>query len=236
MASRRIHTNGHNRLLSLIPKAELRRLSSDLETVRLKTRDQIFGFEQPIRFVDFPLTGVMSLVAEADQRPVEVATIGNEGMVGISSFLGATRTSARAFAQIPGESLRLSAAALRRHLSNGGTGLETILRRYTQALMNQISQTVVCNARHPTEQRACRWLLITHDRVGADEFPLTQEFLAQMLGVRRATVTVVAGILQREGLISYVHGRVTIRDRRRLERETCVCYGIVRREYDRLLG
>jgi CRP-like cAMP-binding protein len=235
MASRRVHQNRNNRILQLLSRAELRRLQPDLETVQLKIRDELFRADEPISHVYFPISGVMSLVVEVDEKPVEVSTIGNEGMVGVAVFLGATRTTMRAFAQVPGDVYRMKTKAFRAHLERDGE-LDRVLRLYVQAFMTQITQNVLCNIRHSVEQRMCRWLLITHDRVGADEFPLTQDFLSQMLGVRRATVTVVAGILQRRGLIAYHHGRMRITDRRALQAETCVCYRVVRREYERLLG
>jgi CRP-like cAMP-binding protein len=235
MAPRRIHQNGHNRILQLIPRAELRRLEPDLETVHVKMRDELIRANEPIPYVYFPLSGVVSLVVEAEQRPVEVSTIGNEGVVGLAVVLGATQSPMRAFAQVGGEVRRIRPRVLTAHLERDGS-LDKVLRRYIQAFMTQVAQNVVCNTRHSVEQRMCRWLLITHDRVGADEFPLTQDFLSQMLGVRRATVTVVAGILQRKGLISYFHGRMKVEDRRGLETDSCACYALVRREYERLLG
>jgi CRP-like cAMP-binding protein len=235
MRPRGIHQNGHNRLLRLIGKAELRRLEPGLETVTLQIRDEIVRAQEPIRHVYFPTSGVVSLVVDAEQRPVEVSTIGNEGLVGTSVFLGSETTTMRAFAQVAGEARRIPVRVFRAFVESDGE-LDRVLRRYVQAFMTQVTQNVVCNLRHGVEQRMCRWLLFTHDRVGAEEFPLTQEFLSQMLGVRRATVTVVAGILQRRGLISYFHGRMKIADRRGLEAASCICYDLVRREYERLLG
>jgi CRP-like cAMP-binding protein len=136
---------------------------------------------------------------------------------------------------VPGEALRMRTDHFRAEIINGGP-LPELIRRYTQAMVNQISQSVACNHLHSVQERMCRWLLMTHDRVGADEFPLTQEFLAQMLGVRRPSVTVVAGILQQAGLIRYRRGRIAILDRAGLEAASCECYGVVRREFDRLLG
>jgi CRP-like cAMP-binding protein len=231
----RLHRDGHNRLLQLISRAEARRLQPHFETVSLRVRDELYRKDEPISHVYFPTGGVVSLVAEADTKPVEVSTIGNEGMVGVAVFLGATKTAMRAFTQVPGEALRMKSKAFRAELERDGE-LDKVLRLYVQAFMTQVTQNVVCNIRHSVEQRMCRWLLITHDRVGENEFPLTQDFLSQMLGVRRATVTVVAGILQRRGLISYFHGRIRIADRRGLEKESCMCYGVVRQEYERLLG
>lgn len=166
---------------------------------------------------------------------VEVATVGNEGMVGLPVFLEAATIPGKAFAQIPGEAWRMSADTFKEQVSPG-TPLHELLQRYTQALFNLISQSTACNRLHTVEERACRWLLMTHDRVGSDSFPLTQEFLAQMLGVRRPTVSTVASILQRAGFISYSRGKITILDREGLESASCECYEIIRAEFERLVG
>jgi CRP-like cAMP-binding protein len=182
------------------------------------------------------LVGVASMVAEMDDGDlVEVATVGNEGMVGIALFLGSVTSAMRAFQQIPGTALRMAARDFTREV-NGGGPLTMLLRRYTQALFTQIAQSTGCNRLHPIEERCARWLLQTHDRVRSDEFPLTHEFLAQMLGVRRATVTVAMGALQRAGFVEYRHGVVRVLDRQSLERSSCECYRIIADEYDRLLN
>jgi CRP-like cAMP-binding protein len=172
-----------------------------------------------------------------DGRGIEVATIGNEGMAGLPVFLQATLTSSHmAFSQIPGQALRMPAARFSDFLTspeNGG--LHFALNRYTQALMSMIARAVACNALHSVQQRACRWLLTTHDRVGVDEFLLTQEFLGQMLGVTRASVNEVARDLQDAGAIRYTRGRISILDRRELELRSCECYTVIRTEFDRLL-
>jgi CRP-like cAMP-binding protein len=165
---------------------------------------------------------------------VEVGTVGNEGMLGLPVFLGADSSPGAAFCQVPGRALRMPAEALRAAASVEGP-LRDLLQRYAQALMDQIAQSAACNRAHSTEERLCRWLLMTHDRVGADRFPLTQEFLGQMLGVRRAGVSATASILQRAGFIRYSRGTITITDRAGLESASCGCYRVVRDEFDRLL-
>jgi CRP-like cAMP-binding protein len=164
-----------------------------------------------------------------------VGTIGNEGMVGTPVFLGSERSPTRAISQVPGEALRMETKFFQEEIKRAGP-LHGLVQRYTQAMINQISQSTVCNHRHSVQKRMCRWLLMSHDRVGTDEFQLTQEFLAQMLGVRRPTVTTVACILQKAGLITYRRGIITILDRKGLEAASCECYGVVAKELNRLLG
>jgi CRP-like cAMP-binding protein len=171
----------------------------------------------------------------SDGLAVEAGTVGNEGMVGLPLYLGAETSPHRAFSQVPGEALRMRAGDFTAELARQGP-LHAVLKRYNQALINQMAYSVACNRLHSVEERMCRWLLMTQDRVGAEQFPLTQEFLAQMLGVRRPSVTVVAGILQKAGLIVYSRGLITIRDRAGLEAASCECYRVVRDELDRLLG
>lgn len=223
-----------NSLLELMPRQVRERLMSRCESVTLRIRDTLYESNQPIESVYFPLNGVMSVVAPLDGDEIEVATIGREGMLGLPVVLGTESTPLRAFAQVPGEALRLPASVFKR-LIKAEASMRPIFNRYTQALMMQIAQSTACNRAHGIEQRCCRWLLMTHDRVNADEFLLTQEFLAQMLGVRRATVSEVASTLQAQGLIEYSRGRMKIKNRRGLERKACECYGIIRDEYDRLI-
>lgn len=236
MAKRQnINVPGENRLLAMLPRAELKRLHARLEPVSLGLRTTLYEPEKPISHVFFPLSGVMSLVIETKNGAVEVGTVGNEGMVGVPLFLGSKRTTVRAFAQVPGEALRMRAEYFQDELNNGSP-LHGAVNRFTVALMSQVFQSVACNHLHSIEERMCRWLLITHDRVGEDELPLTQEFLAQMLGVRRPSVTVVAGLLQKAGLIAYHRGKIKVLDRARLEASSCECYEVVKKEYERLLG
>ena len=232
---RKIHVPGQNRLLVALPSDDYDRLLPHLEKVSLPLRDILYEAHGPITHVYFPLSGVVSLVIEDSGSTLEVGIIGNEGMVGTPVFLGSERSPTRAIAQIPGEALRMEAKVFQKEMRRGGP-LHGLVQRYTQTMINQISQSIVCNHRHSVEKRMCRWLLMSHDRVGADEFPLTHEFLAQMLGVCRPTVTAVAGSLQKTGLIIYHRGRITVLHRKGLETASCECYAVVANELDRLLG
>jgi CRP-like cAMP-binding protein len=227
-----------NRLLAMVAPEERERLGPELELVELDIKHVVFEEGQPIEHVYFPINAVLSLISRMeDGRGVEVATIGNEGMAGLPVFLQATLTSSHmSFAQIPGQALRMPAGRFSEFITSSQSGgLHTALNRYTQALISMIARAVACNSLHPVQQRACRWLLQTHDRVGADEFVLTQEFLSQMLGVTRASVNEVAQQLQHAGAIDYTRGRITILDRGKLEACTCDCYSVILQEFDRLL-
>jgi CRP-like cAMP-binding protein len=225
-----------NRLLDLLPRADGARLRSHLEAVSLGVKHIVYEPGGPISHVYFPTGAVISLVTYMeDGTAVEVATVGREGVVGLPVFLGTESVPIRAVGQIPGDALRITAEAFRAEIKRNGP-LVPVLNRYTQALFIQVAQTAACNRVHLLEQRCARWLLQTHDRVGADQFLLTQEFLAQMLGVRRPTVSAAAGILQKAGLLTYHRGRMTILDRKGLEATSCECYQVVREELDRLLG
>jgi CRP-like cAMP-binding protein len=225
-----------NRILAALPDSTLARLAPHLEPVSLSLRELVFPPREPVRHALFPLDGVVSLVAELeDGNPVEIATIGNEGMTGLATFLKTDWLPYRAFVQVPGRAVRLDSEILAAE-SDRDEGLSDALKRHTQALLTQVAQSVACNRMHAVEARCARWLLMTHDRVGrAEQFPMTQEFLATMLGVRRATVTVAAGILQRAGFIRYTRGKITVVDRKGLEAASCECYAAVRAELDRLL-
>jgi CRP-like cAMP-binding protein len=224
-----------NRLLADLPPEEDAQLRPYLERVSLGVKDVLYEPYQPIPAVYFPETGVLSIVAiMRDGKTAEVGLIGHEGMLGLPVFLGGETSPRQAFAQTPGESLRMAAAVFTAVLPRVGT-LRRRLQRYTQALFTQVSQSAACNTLHETTPRCCRWLLMTHDRVGSDEFLLTQEFLAQMLGVRRASVSAVAATLRRAGLIRYRWGQMTIVNRPGLEAAACECYRIIKAEYDRVL-
>ena len=224
-----------NQLLAALPPAELQRLVPHLERVELAQREAVFEPHLPIPYVYFPETAVLSLTSILrDGGTVEIGTSGREGMAGLPVFLGDDAGTIRAFAQIPGAAIRIEAVAFARLAGVAGP-FHTLLLRYTQAFLTQVAQTAVCNAAHLVEQRCARWLLMTHDRVDGDEFPLTHEFLAFMLGVRRAGVTLAMGGLQDARLVHYVRGRVTVADRLGLERTSCECYAVVRAQYDRLL-
>lgn len=223
-----------NRLLAALARDEFERLAPLLESVPLDLGQILFNPDEHIQHVYFPTTCVVSLLTELeDGAGMEVGLVGREGMVGVSAILGGSETKV-ATVQAPGAALRLRADKLREEFRRGGT-LQTALLRYTSALMTQISQAVVCNVRHYVEGRLARWLLMFRDRVGRDEFELTHEFMASMLGVRRASVTEIAGKLQELGLISYRHGRFSILDRKGLEEFTCECYSAVEERFDDLL-
>jgi CRP-like cAMP-binding protein len=223
-----------NFILGALPDEEYARLRERLEPVDLDLKQMIYETDQPIRHAYFPTSAVLSMISQVDgAAAVEVATIGREGMAGLPVFLGVGASPNTIFAQIPGVALRMRAEQLRDVLAGDGA-LHRQLHRYIQATMVQLSQNVACNRLHSTEERAARWLLMTADRVGAERFPLTQDFLAQMLGVRRATVSITAGLLHNAGLISYKRGVITVDDRAGLEDAACDCYGIVRDEFQEL--
>ncbi len=224
-----------NRLLASLDDATLSALGPSLERVDLRVRDRLYEERKPMGFAYFPTAGVLSMLAPvgAGEESIEVATIGCEGVLGVPLFLGAESSPGTVFAQVEGEALRMPAAAFVAAVSDGP--LRRVMQRYTQALLVQVSQGTACNRAHSPQQRCARWLLQTHDRVEGDEFDLKQEFLGQMLGERRATVSGVASQLQAEGLIRYSRGRIVIVDRAELERAACPCYAIVRDEYKRML-
>jgi len=225
-----------NRLLASLPHAEYDRLRTHLEVVRPRTQEVLIEQSGPTEHVYFPERGTVSLLAVmADGDAIEVGTVGNEGMVGLWGALGSETSPHRATCPIPGRALRMSAATFRSAVPPDHP-LHEIARRYADAFLMQVAQSVACNRVHAVPQRLARWLCMTHDRVGADEFSLTQEVIAQMLGVRRQTVSEVASEFQAAHLIDYHLGRVTIEDRAALERTACECYSIVRAHFDRMLG
>ena len=225
-----------NRLLQLLPHSDFEALLPHLEAVTLEYRQPLFEADEPMLSAYFPVTGVASLVnTMADGSAAEVGTIGNEGIVGLPILLGDELSPMAAYVQVPGAGLRLRSDILRSALQRSA-GMRAIMLHYTHAFFNQVAQSAACNHFHLIEQRCCRWLLMTHDRVQSDEFLLTQEFLGMMLGVRRTGVTPVARKLKLDGIIDYRRGQVTILDRKKLERRACECYAISKREFDRLLG
>ncbi|HEV3049960.1 MAG TPA: Crp/Fnr family transcriptional regulator [Longimicrobium sp.] len=224
-----------NRILAALPPDELARLRERMELLPLPLRQLVFEPNRVMEHVYFPEDAVISILGlMEDGSAVETATVGNEGMVGVPVFLGAMQMAGQGFAQVPGSAWRLPAGALREEVRRGGA-LSRLLGRYTQALFTLVAQSSACNRKHTVAQRCARWLLMTHDRVAGDSFELTQLFLSQMLGVRRATVTEAAGELQARGLIEYTRGRMTILDRAGLEAASCPCYGIIRAEFARML-
>jgi CRP-like cAMP-binding protein len=224
-----------NRLLDSLPPEDLKRLLPHLEPVSLGLRQPIHSANVPIEFVYFVTRGMISVVARLDdEATVEVGAFGSEGLVGVSVVLGVRATPHEAFVQAAGTALRMQAIALIEQL-HGSRVLHDWLLRYAQTVLVYAAQTAACNARHTLEERLARWLLIAHDRIGTDELPLTQEFLAIMLAVRRTGVTIVAGTFQQAGMIRYKHGRITIIDRAAIEAAACECYRIVKDESARVL-
>jgi CRP-like cAMP-binding protein len=225
-----------NRLLELLHPADFDRLRLHLEPVALEYRQSLYEANAPITSVYFPIDGVVSLVnTMADGSTSEVGTIGNEGIVGVPAILGDCLAPTSAYVQVPGSGLRLAADTLTAELERSAR-TRIIMLHYAHAFFNQVAQSAACNQLHQIEQRCCRWLLMTHDRVQSDQFQLTQEFLGMMLGVRRTSVTAVAGELRRQKLIGYNRGRVTVLNRIGLERHACECYAVSKNEFDRLLG
>jgi CRP-like cAMP-binding protein len=226
-----------NRLLDSLSPTRQADLAPHLEQVRLELKELLFEAGKRIDSVYFPLTAVASLLNLVEGTSgVEIATVGNEGLVGLSVSWGINTFNPREFVQcqVPGDALVMDAETFAAKVAAGGE-LTWLVHRYTQAFVTQIGQQVACNGLHSIQERCARWMLLTHDRVGSDEFPLTQEFLAQMLGVRRPSVTVVAGILQQAGFIRFHRGRITITDRRGLESTSCECYRVLREVFDRLV-
>lgn len=224
-----------NLLLAALPESDHARLRPHLESVALPLGLSIFESGSKVRHLYFPTSGIVSLLyAMESGASTEIAVIGNEGVVGIALFMGGESTPSRAVVQSAGHGFRLKAAVLKTEFELGGP-LQHLLLRYTQALIAQMTQTAVCNRHHSVDQQLCRWLLLSLDRLASNELKMTQELIANMLGVRREGVTEAAGKLQEAGLIRYSRGRITVLDRSRLEKRVCECYSVVRREMDRLL-
>lgn len=210
-------------------------LDSRFEFHTLSARTIVAESNQPIAYVYFPETAVLSVISHLEGGTVEVGTVGVEGMSGLPVLLGAGREPLQVICQIPGTAWRIKPAALL-ELFQGDAAISRLLLRYAHAFFMQVAQTAACNGAHSIEQRCARWLLMTHDRVGEAEFPVTHQFLAFMLGVRRAGVTVAMRALQRNGVVEYRRGNVRIADRAGLEAQSCECYETVRAHYARLLG
>jgi CRP-like cAMP-binding protein len=225
-----------NRFLRMLPASSYFRIRPYLEVVALARKQVVWNVDEPIDSVFFPRRCVLSLLVTLKQRaPVEAATVGNEGMLGMSTVLGADRSPLLVLAQIPGDALRLT-TTLFHELVEDDASLRLLTLRYSHALLEQMAQSVACNRRHTTVQRCARWLLMTHDRVHTDEFTITHQFLAFMLGVRRASVMSAAGSLQRAKLIRYLHGRIVIENRKGLEEASCECYQTVESRFHRLFN
>jgi CRP-like cAMP-binding protein len=230
------NTQSENRLLAALTPDEFERLLPGFQEVFFPLGEVVYEFGGHLDYVFFPTTAIVSLLYTMENgSSAEMGLTGNDGVVGIALFMGGGTMPNRAVVQSAGRALRMKAKVLKDEFARGGQ-FQRLLLRYTQALITQISQTAVCNRLHTVEQQLCRWLLLSHDRVNADELIMTQELIADMLGVRREGVTVAAGRLQDEGAISYVRGRITILDREKLEATVCECYRVVKTEFDRLLG
>ncbi|HTU89174.1 MAG TPA: Crp/Fnr family transcriptional regulator [Gemmataceae bacterium] len=231
------NTPPNNRLLAILPRREYQRLLAHLECVPLTLKTVLHEPGQPIKYLYFPTSGMLSLLSGSDGQGgrIEVGVVGREGMVGLPAFLGGKAGPTQWMVQVSGEALRMRAAKFRR-LVRRQSKLHEMLLRYTHVFLTQVMQWVSCNSLHPVEKRLCRWLLTVHDRASSDQFPLTHEFLAAMLGVRRASVTEAARRLRRAGLIHYGSGQLTILDRRGLEGAVCGCYHTVRAELVQLFG
>jgi len=224
-----------NRLLAALPDAEWNRWRPQLELVAMPLGKVLYEPGNRLTHVYFPTTSIVSLLyVMEDGASAEIAVVGLEGIVGISLFMGGESTPSRAVVQSAGQAFRLQAHLMLQEFNRTGPVLHLLLR-YTQALITQMAQTAVCNRHHALDQQLCRWLLLSLDRLPSNELLMTQELIANMLGVRREGVTEAAGRLQKAGLIRYQRGRITVLDRAGLEKRTCECYAVVKQEYDRLL-
>ena len=227
---------GVNRLLATLPKNEYKRLLPKLKTVSLVLGEALYEPGDVIKYVYFPNDSIISLISELSETSLlEVGMVGNEGMAGLAVFMGVNSSSTRALVQGAGTAMRMSSAAVRTEANRLGS-LHQLLHRYSHSLLTQVSQSAACNRFHLVDARLARWLLMTKDRLGAEEFPLTQEFLANMLGVRREGVSKAAGVLQARKLIRYSRGVITILNRRGLEAKSCECYAIIKAETDAYLN
>jgi len=229
------HTRSQNHVLAALPAPDYERLKPHLELVPLPLGEVLYESGAELRHLYFPTTSIVSLLyILANGASAGIAVVGNEGIIGISLFMGGETTPSRAVVQSAGHAFRLPVELLKEEFARAGI-MQYLLLRYTQALITQMAQTAVCNRYHSVDQQLCRWLLLSIDRLAADELVMTQELIANMLGVRREGVTEAARALQDAGLIRYRRGHITVLDRSGLEARTCECYAVVKREYDRLL-
>jgi CRP-like cAMP-binding protein len=225
-----------NRLLALLPAEDLEGLLPQLELVEMELGHSLYESGERLRYVYFPVEGIVSLLyVTRTGSSAELAVVGNEGMIGVSLFMGGETTPNRAVVQSACAAYRLPSSVLKARFAEGGA-LQLALLRFTQAMITQISQTAVCNLHHSVDQQLCRWLLLSLDRLPANTLQMTQELIANMLGVRRQGVTEAAKKLEREGLITYSRGLITVLDRVALEKRACECYSVVKLETDRLMG
>ena len=224
-----------NHLLSVLPAAEWERLSPHLLSVDMPLGQAVYESGDKLSHVYFPTTSIISLLYVMENGASgEIAIVGNEGIVGVAIFMGGETTPSRAVVQSAGKALRLDTRLLKEEFNRGGP-MQRLLLRYTQALITQMAQTAVCNRHHSIDQQLCRWLLLSLDRLASNELKMTQELIANMLGVRRPGVTEAAMKLQEAGLIRYSYGHIEVLDRPGLEKRVCECYSVVKREFDRLL-
>jgi CRP-like cAMP-binding protein len=229
------HCPRQNHLLAVLSASDFERVGARLKLVPLPLGEVLYESGSRQRAVYFPTTAIVSLLYMlADGTSAEIAVVGNEGLIGVSLFMGGETTPSRAVVQSAGYAYRLSGKVLKEEFTRGGA-MQHLLLRYTQALLTQMAQTAVCNRHHSLDQQLCRWLLLSLDRLNGNELVMTQELIANMLGVRREGVTQAAGNLQDAGLIKYNRGRITVLDRAGLEARTCECYAVVKKEFDRLL-
>lgn len=236
MVQNRDEPDIENRFLLALPESCLKRLTPHLERVELTPRDVLLRARMPVEHIFFINKGLASLVKTMrDGRMVEIGAVGRAGAIGIFSLLGIDRLDWESVVQTPGTAFKISRAALQAEMMRNPV-LDDLIKRRATLFLSELAQAAACNRLHSLEERCCRWLLITHDSAGTDSFPLTHEFLALMLGVQRSGLSIVAGALQRQGLIRYTRGRVTIVDRAGLENASCECYGTVRAQFDHLLG
>ena len=234
-ASATVDSPKENLLLAAMPSGDYDALLPSLERVAMPLGEAVYESGGPQGFVYFPTSSIVSLLyVLADGATAEIAVTGNDGLVGIALFMGGETTPSRAVVQSAGQGYRLRASVLKKEFERGGT-LQHLLLRYTQALITQMTQTAVCNRHHSVDQQLCRWLLLTLDRLPGNQLVMTQELIANMLGVRREGVNEAAGRLQRLGVIRYRRGRITVLDRPQLENLCCECYAVVRKETDHLL-
>jgi CRP-like cAMP-binding protein len=225
-----------NDLLALLPRQTKERIFPHLRQVELPLGKEVFAAGQEVKSVYFPVDCIISLLyVMLDGHSAEISVVGHEGIVGIAVFMGGESTPSRAVVQSAGTAYKFPASELRREFNNDAS-MRMVMLRYTQALITQMAQTAVCNRHHTIDQQLCRWLLLSLDRLSGNELNMTQELIANMLGVRREGVTEAAGKLQNLGVINYRRGHITVRDRRKLEELSCECYAVVKEETDRLLG
>jgi CRP-like cAMP-binding protein len=229
------HSPRQNHLLAALPAEEFDRLLPHLELAAMPLGDVLYESGTHLGHVYFPTTSIVSLLyVMEDGASAEIAVVGNEGIIGVALFMGGETTPSRAVVQSAGYAYRLKGQLLKQEFNRSGA-MQQLLLRYTQALLTQMAQTAVCNRHHSVDQQLCRWLLLSLDRLASNELTMTQELIANMLGVRREGVTEAAGKLQDAGLLRYSRGRITVVDRPGLEAQACECYRVVKKEFDRLL-